>query len=446
MRVPRGWSLAAAPPRRPVALAAPQAGRLQLSLLSNSMTLIGAKVAGMALGFAFWVLAARLFAPAQVGLAAGVVAAMMLCTQIALLGFGSGVIARFPHHREHPAALLDSAFTLVAALAAGGSVLFLGLASGVLTELGVVARDPGYALLFVAASVLGTVGILLDQVSTTLRRGDQALVRGVSFGLVAVATLGLIAMLTDARDSELLLVPWAVAGVAALALGLVQLRFSLEGYVPRPRVARAIARELTSSGLPNHALTLSQRAPGLVLPIVVLEVLSPAANAAWYAAWMMAWIVYIVAIQVELTVFAEVAHDPGSLRRSIRRGLRAALGIGVPAALVIAVAAEPLLSILGPQYADAGATPLRILVIAIVPLSFVQIHYAACRGTGRLREAIVAGWITCAASVSAAAVAGAVSGLTAMALAWLAVQAIAGAWACWRLRSVRPGAPAPAVS
>jgi O-antigen/teichoic acid export membrane protein len=413
-----------------------QAPRRHLSMFSNSITLIGSKVAAMGLGFLFWVLAARLFSQEQVGLAAGVVSAMMLCTQLALLGLGNAVIARFPRHQGRPAALLDTAFTLVAACAVAGGCLFLLLASGLFTELDAVSHELSYALLFLAAAVFGTVGILLDQVSTTLRRGDHALLRGLAFGIIAAGSLGLIAALTDAHSAQTLLLPWVLAGAGAWLIGIVQLRRTLEGYLLRPRIVAPIARELVSSGLPNYALTLSQRAPGLILPVVVLELLSPAANGTWYAAWMMAWIVYIVAIQVELTTFAELAHAPDSLRLSIRRGVRASLAIGVPAALVLALAAHPLLSILGTEYADAGVTPLRILVLAIVPLTFVQIYYAACRGVGRLNEAIVAGWITGAVSIGAAAAAGAADGLSAMAATWLSVQVAAGLWASWRLRQV----------
>jgi O-antigen/teichoic acid export membrane protein len=413
-----------------------QAPRRHLSMFSNSITLIGSKVAAMGLGFLFWVLAARLFSQEQVGLAAGVVSAMMLCTQLALLGLGNAVIARFPRHQGRPAALLDTTFTLVALAAALGGCLFLLLASGLFSELDAVSHEPTYALLFLAASVFGTVGILLDQVSTTLRRGDQALLRGLAFGFIAAGSLALIAALSDAQSAQTLLVPWVLAGAAVWLIGMAQLRRTLQGYLLRPRIVAPIARELVASGLPNYALTLSQRAPGLILPVVVLELLSPEANATWYAAWMMAWVVYIVAIQVELTTFAEVAHDPDSLRQSIRRGLRASLGIGVPAALVLVIAAHPLLSILGPEYADAGVAPLRILVLAIVPLTFVQIYYAACRGVGRLNEAIVAGWITGTVSIVAAAAAGTAEGLTAMAVTWLGVQVVAGLWASWRLRQV----------
>ncbi len=56
-----------------------------LSMRLSSLGLIAAKVASLGLGFLFWLLAARRFAPATVGLAAAVVSAMMLCVQLPLV-------------------------------------------------------------------------------------------------------------------------------------------------------------------------------------------------------------------------------------------------------------------------------------------------------------------------------------------------------------------------
>lgn len=428
----------------PAARAA-RAGRA-LSLPANSLTLIGSKVSLMGLGFLFWLAAARLFDAAVVGLAAAVVSAMMLCTQIALVGIGSAVIRLLPGELERPRALLDTAFTIVVATSIATGLGFLALAGAALGELRVVAASPTYALLFVLATLAGTVGILLDQLSTSLRRGDHALLRGVVFGLVALAALAASAAL-GAEGSRALLAPWVLAGGAALALGALQLRRVLAGYLPRlaGAGAGASARSLLRAGTPNWVLTLAERAPGLVLPIAVVELLSPAANAAWYAAWMMAWVVFIVPIQVGMTLFAEISHEPAALARATRRARRVALGVGLPAAAAVGLLAEPLLGLLGERYAAAGAGPLRILVIGLVPLTLIQLYYAACRGTGRVGEAIAVASIAGLASVAAPATAGAAAGLEAMALAFVLVQAAAAGWAAVRVRALHgPGAAARA--
>lgn len=413
---------------------APVAART-LTMLPNSLALIASKAATMGLGFLFWLIAARLFAPSEVGLAAAIVAAMMLCTQIALAGLGSAVIALLPRELPRPGALLDCAFTLASTLALATGIGFVVIAALALGELQVVAASPFYALLFVLATVTGTLGILLDQLSTSLRRGDQALIRGIAFGLVAVVSLALAAKVGG--GSAAMLAPWVVAGGLAVAIGIVQVRRTLGGYLPRAALSGARARRLLATGVPNYGLTLAERAPGLLLPIVVAELLSPETNAAWYAAWMMAWVVFIVPIQVGMTLFAEVAREPASLPSATRQAVRTALLVGVPLAAALALAAQPALALLGEEYAAAGAVPLRILLIGLLPLILIQAHYASCRGTGRLREAIIAAWITAVASVAAAALAGSQAGLEAMAVAWLLVQGAAAAFSAVRLRAIR---------
>jgi O-antigen/teichoic acid export membrane protein len=196
--------------------------------------------------------------------------------------------------------------------------------------------------------------------------------------------------------------------------------------------------------VPNYALTLAERSPGLILPVLVAELLSPAANATWYAVWMMAWVVYIVPIQVGMTIFAEISHDPASLRRSVRRGVLSSLAIGMLAALALGAGAHLALSILGPRYAQQGVEPLRILLLALAPLTFVQAYFSSCRARRSLAEAIATGWVSGIASVVTAAAAGVSHGLVGMAVAWVAVQYATGLWALWRLRVLaQPARRAP---
>src|SRR5439155_870270 len=205
-------------------------------------------------------------------------------SRVAHLGLGSAVISRLPARRRRPGPLLDAAFSLTVIAGIAAAALLLLVAAGFSDELRVVASDPLYAGVFAGASLFGTLGILLDQTNTALRRGDQALVRGVVFGVGALAGLIAIAVVAGRGDARAIFAPWLLAGLAGAVIGVVQLRRS-SGYAPRPRLERAPARELLRVGLPNQVLTLAERTPGLLLPILITELVSPSANAAWYVAW-----------------------------------------------------------------------------------------------------------------------------------------------------------------
>ena len=405
-----------------------------LSMFLNSISLILAKVFSLGLGFLAWLIAARLFDAADVGLAAAIVAAMMLCVQLSLIGVGSSIINLFPARQDAPARLFDTAFSVVGLAALAVGVAFLVLAATLLRELRIVATDPVFAVAFIVLGVFGTLGVLLDQISTVVRRGDEALRRNILAGLVTL--VGVVAVAFDRSGSASLgiVLAWVIGSIAAVALGWRQLATARIRYRYRPRLERPLARSLVGLGFPNYLLTLAERAPGPVLPIVVTELLSADANAHWYTIWMVAWVVFIVPIQVGLSLFAEASHHPEALARIVRHGIRMSLGIGVAGAVAVTLGAEIVLHLLGHGYASAGTVPLRILVWAVVPATFIQAYFSTCRATQRLPEAIGTAVVGGLAGVTVAAIGGLMAGLTGMAVAWLISQSLTAVWAVLRLR------------
>jgi O-antigen/teichoic acid export membrane protein len=409
-------------------------GRSSLAVTLSALALVAAKVGTMGFGFLAWIVAARLYPANEVGLASGAVSAVTLCAQIALVGVGSAVITLLPDHIGRPARLLDTSVTLLTLTAAATAVLFLLFARNVLHELDAVAADPVYAVLFVVLAIGGTLGVLFDQVSTARRRGDQVLIRGVAAGAVTLLAVLLIGRWLGGGTSRDIFAAWMLGGLVTSALGLVAMGRAVSGYRYRPDLTRSLATQLSRVGLPNYLLTLTERAPGFVLPIVVTELLSPADNAHWYAAWMMAWVVFVIPIQIGMTSFAEIAREPALAGRIIRHGIRTSLAVGISGALATALLAGPLLGLLGSGYAAAGAFPLRILVIGIVPLTFIQAYFSYCRARRRLGEALTLGTVNSVASIVAPAAAGIAGGLVAMGVAWLGVQAVSAVVAAARLQ------------
>ncbi|KRT64001.1 MAG: polysaccharide biosynthesis protein [Chloroflexi bacterium CSP1-4] len=410
------------------------ADRTARAVLVSSVSLVAGKVAVMGFGFLSWVVAARLYPVAEFGLAAGAVAAVTLCAQLALLGVGSAIITLLPVHEGRPGRLLDGAITLLAASSALAGLGFLLFAGTALEELSVVAAQPVYALLFLLLAVSGTLGVLFDQASTARRQGVLVMSRGVAAGLCTLVAVAAIGLAGTATTSLAIFAAWVAGGLVTAIGGLWTMRRVADGYRYRPVADRALSAALIRVGLPNYALTLAERAPGFVLPVIVVELLSPAANAAWYAAWMMAWVVFIIPIQVGMTSFAEIARAPERTARIVRNGIRTSLGLGAVAATGLAVLAGPILGLLGEAYAATAEAPLRILVIGFVPVTFILAYFSLCRARRRLREAIVLGAVDAAASILLPAAVAQETGLVGMAIAWLAVQVVVALVALVRLR------------
>ena len=406
--------------------------RHELPRLLNSIMLILARVSSSALGFFTWLLIARFYEANEVGIASGVTSSMMLIVQLALLGVGSALIVLFGK-QEQLARLLDTAFTIVSGAALVIAGIFLLLSSLAFRELVIVSQIPLYALLFLGICLFGTVNVLFDHISIAMRRGDEVFSRNALFGIITIVGAILLPYLTGSYNSMTIIMSWVLAGLGACLLGIIQARQSKLHYLYQPKFNRSLSKDLVSIGLPNYLLTLAERTPNWIIPIAVTELMSPVDNARWYAVWMMAWVVFIVPISIGQNLFAEAARKPEAVGNSIRQSIRTALALGFVAALGVEILAYFLLWLLGPEYAAAGTTPLRILVLAVFPITIIQTYFAICRAKRRLLEATLTGLTSGILGIVMTVLAGMLYGLTSMAIAWLAVQTISSIWAFWRL-------------
>jgi O-antigen/teichoic acid export membrane protein len=405
-------------------------------LFRNSIALILARVSQSGLGFFAWLIAARLYTQSEVGLASGVVSAMMLCVQVALLGIGAAFIKLYPQYQDRPIDILHTALTVVSAMSLVWAGVFLLVASAAFHELSVVGSMVSYTALFLGLTLFGALQVLLDHISIALRRGHQVLVRNTLIGLITVAGVAAMPLVFNAKSSMAIIAAWVLANLAAVSIGIVQLWLSVSHYRYQPRVNHSVTRELFRIGIPNWALTITERAPAWLMPIAVTELLSPTDNAHWYAVWMMAWVILIIPISVGQNLFAEVSHHPSALQKTTRQSIRSSLTLGSAAMIGVMVMAPFVLSLLGRDYARAGTTPLRILSLSLWPVTYIQIYYNACRARHRLGEATWVGLLNAVLSTVIPVAAGVAYGLTGMAAAWVAVQFATSAWTMWRMRTL----------
>ncbi|MFP3463303.1 polysaccharide biosynthesis protein [Arthrobacter globiformis] len=412
-------------------IAVPDAPAVRHSALRSSLGLVAAKAAQTGAGFAFWIVAARATSDREVGLTTAAVSAVMICTQLAVLGAGSAVIVSVGRG-EPPARVLDAAFAIVGV---AGTVLALGY----LVLQSAIAPDTASASVlfwatFLVAAVTGTLVIVLDQALVALGRGASATLRYSLGGGVALGAAALVAWRAHGAPADVLMACWTLGTTVACVVGAVQLR-RLVGYRPRPSLRRARGGPLLALGIPHQLLTLTERAPGLVLPLLLAHMVAPEAAAYWYPAWMMAWAAYTAPVLMGIVQFSEGVRDADRLVSTTWASLRWSLALGGVAAAILVLLAHPLLSLLGERYADSSAGALRWLAAGLVPYAVLQAYNAACRARGRYAEAIVVG-VTLGVALCTAALSAADRGASAMALAWLVVLTIGAAAAGIRLVTV----------
>ena len=402
-----------------------------LSLPARSVWLVCAKGVQMGGGFLFWIVAARSASVPDVGLAVATVSAVMLCTQLGILGVGSAAIIALGGGRP-VRQVLDSSFTVVVAASLLGGAGYLAVTGA--TGSAAAATGLLYVLLFLVAAAAGTCVICLDQVSIALHHTEGAALRYALGSTLALGAVAALALAPGRADPFELVAAWTLGSVVAVAVGAVQLR-RWSGYGFRPSLRRRPAWQLVRTGVPNQMLTLTERLSPVLVPLILAHVVSPTQAAYWYPAWMMVWAAFTAPISVGMVQFADIVRRPQDAGRIVLIGLKWSLLLGGALCLVLVVAAGPLLGLLGGRYADASTGALRVLTLGLAPFVVLQAYNAYCRATARTREATVLGLLLLVVVSVGTAIVGS-QGPLAVAVVWVTATALASVFAGTRLLSV----------
>ncbi|MGO8882974.1 MAG: lipopolysaccharide biosynthesis protein, partial [Streptosporangiaceae bacterium] len=138
-------------------------------MLRDSLYLILSSGLQAALGFTFWIIAARLFSAADVGRAGSLIAATVLIAYVALLGLNSTLVRYLPTAPDRDA-LITAGFLLVAGCGAGIGLLYVVLTPVLAPRLAFVEHQPALAAGFVLLTAAAAINLLTDSVFIASRK------------------------------------------------------------------------------------------------------------------------------------------------------------------------------------------------------------------------------------------------------------------------------------
>jgi len=384
--------------------------------------MVGTAVVTALLGATFWVLAARQFSQAAVGIASAAVSAMTLLGFLGSVGLGTLLMGELPRREGDRRALINAALGVSAGIGFVLGVGFALIAPSVSSNLEALRQDPAAVVVFALGAGLTAGALVLDQALIGLLRGTLQLTRNIVFSLVKLIGLFAVALYADSGSSVWIYATWT-AGIAISFVVLVRLYAPDPGDPLRPAMAKLNA--MRRAAATHHAFNLALRLPDLVLPIVVVTILSAEANASFYVAWMIASLVFAIPLSLSTVLYAVGSGERTGLNRRFKFSLRASLAFGLVANLVLWVIARPLLEAFGPAYAREGVSALHILALGVFP-EIVRTHYVtAHRIERRISAAIPIVWGGTGLELVGGAAGAALSGgLEGVALGWLAAVCV----------------------
>lgn len=338
-------------------------------LMANTLVITGS-------GFVFWLLAARLAPPEQIGLATAVVSAMTLVSLIARLGFDVSLMRHLPTMQGAAAhKLINSTFTISGFAAVLGAVIFAAGTGWWSPALSLLKENHAYAAGFAALTLVWTLGTLMDTLFVARRRGDYVLWKNVLHSVLKVAILVALVGLLGAPG---IVLSWGITMAVAVAVaGLLWLPKTEKGFGVRPGVDLPTIKAILAGSFANYAASLILVLPQSLGSLIVLHRFGTAAAGYFYVLWMFGSVALVAPQAFGQTYLVEMASGRMQKLR-VGRGLliSAATGLG------LLVAATVLLPLFGPWYRDHGFAAVVPFGLAAVPGFFNSTMMASLRSAG----------------------------------------------------------------
>ena len=344
-----------------------------VSLYRNAVYLILNSGFTSALGFAFWILAARLYSDEEVGLVSAAIAAAAFLVTLSNFGLDFGLVRFLSNSDQRSNAMVNSCFTIGGLVALASSLIFLAGVNIWSPALTFLRQNPLLSGSFVVGVVAWAIHVLLHNVFVAHQRSKFTLLQGI---IQSITKLILIVSLSGTVYGFGILTSWGISFAAAVAVGLLFLLPRLQrGYYPLPTIKKEVVKEIAHFSLANYAVGLVGRISGFILPLMIINLLGPEQSAYFYiASAVISNGLMLIPAGISLSLFAEGSHDEEYLGDYIRKSLKFSFLILVPLIILVFLIGDKILLLFGKAYSQEATKLLWILALSS-PLAAINGAY-----------------------------------------------------------------------
>jgi O-antigen/teichoic acid export membrane protein len=328
-------------------------------------------------GLLYWVVAARLFPPDEVGVNTTLISTMTLIGVTSQLNLGSALLRFVPVAGRSARSLVGACYGIAVLTACAlGAVFALGAPLWAPDLVDALGRGPLLAFFLVATPVWAAFA-MHDYTLTAIKRATLVPLENLAFSLLKV---GFLAAGTVLVFRGVIAVSWVLATAVIVAVVAAFLARTL-----RPTAATPAAREhirprtIAAYVSADWAGGLCTDAVEFGLPLVVLFSLDANSAGTFSVVWAIAYAFYLVTHGMSQSMVTHVADTPHECHRAVRTMVTKALTLIVPGVLVAVLGAGLILSIFGPHYAETGTTLLVLCALSAVPNVVVGAAVAVAR-------------------------------------------------------------------
>lgn len=395
----------------------------QIPFYQNTYYLMSGNIINSALGFVFWIIAARLYSFEIVGLGSAMISASRLLALFAELGLGISLVRYLPAAGKNGNDMINTCFTL-SGLAV--FIILLVFLSGLSLWSPALLPVRQHALYFIAF-IFFTFSMLLQPLALTVLlarlQTRNIFIINVVAGILGIVLVSIFSIFTDGALGLFSAMGLAITFTLTLCVFRL-LPKAQNGYFPLPKMDLKILGEMGSYSAANFAGKGFLLMTNFILPLIVVNTLGNEMNAYFYIPWSVGIVLQFIPAAISNSLFAEASNEGITLHANTKKSLKLLLLLVLPAALIIITVSSFLLLLFGREYSEHGASLLRILALSIVPWGIIYIYIGIARAKKNIKGLVVIPVFASGLSLGLSYILMVQAGLVGIGLGYLAGQSI----------------------
>jgi O-antigen/teichoic acid export membrane protein len=358
---------------------------LRNPLYHTSYALLANTAATTIVGVVYWAVAARFYDQQVLGRSAALISALLLLSTFAQLNLTTALPRFLPKAGGAAGKFIALSYGASSFAALIGGLAFVTVLPHLSSQWQFVANSLPLSATFVIAAVMWEIFTLQDIVLLSLSRPFLVPTENIVYGISKLLMLvGIVSLLPSAGIFASWVVPLTVT---VPAVNWLIFRRYLKNRNHAVMSGGLHAREVIRFASVDYIGSVLGQAYGSLLPLLVLSTLGAAANSSFYIAWSIASGLGLVASNFGTSLLVEGAATPHRLTDLTRGVLTRSILITSLGAILLGLAAHPILDIYGSKYAAEASPLLRLLVLGTIPSCIVVIAMSLDRIAGRVGRA-----------------------------------------------------------
>ncbi len=178
---------------------------------------------------------------------------------------------------------------------------------------------------------------------------------------------------------------WGIALGIAFAISVFLFLPRVEvGYKLVPTLSLSQFKGMRQYSAGSYLASLLGRAPIMILPLMVVNLLGTESNAYFYVAWMIANSLVAIPQSVSQSLFVEGSYSQDNIKENVTRSIKLTFLLLVPVVAVLIIAAKWILLAFGPSYSANALNLLWLLSLSSLPRGISHVYIGLLRVQDKL--------------------------------------------------------------